>query len=131
MARYLQPNKLISKVANPLVMRLGAATALAVRGRTTGETRTVPVNVLEHEGHRYLVAPRGDTQWARNLRAAGRGELRRRGEAEAFVAEEVPAEQRDPIIGAYRQLWGSQAKKAFETLADPADHPVFRILPPG
>ena len=49
---------------------------LAVRGRTSGEWRTTPVNLLEHEGRRYLVAPRGEAQWVRNLRAAGTGQLR-------------------------------------------------------
>jgi len=53
-------------------MRFGGAPGLAVRGRTSGRWRTVPVNVLELEGQRYLVAPRGETQWARNLRATGR-----------------------------------------------------------
>ena len=49
---------------------------LAVRGRTTGEMRTTPVNVLAHGGERDLVAPRGVTQWVRNIRAAGEAELR-------------------------------------------------------
>ena len=49
---------------------------LAVRGRTSGEWRTTPVNLLNHDGHRYLVAPRGEAQWVRNLRVAGTGELR-------------------------------------------------------
>ena len=49
---------------------------LAVRGRTSGEWRTTPVNPLTHDGNRYLVAPRGHTQWVRNMRVAGGGELR-------------------------------------------------------
>ena len=44
---------------------------LYVRGRKTGEWRTTPVNPLSYGGHRYLVAPRGHTQWVRNMRAAG------------------------------------------------------------
>jgi hypothetical protein len=52
-------------------MRLGITPALAVRSRTSGKWRTVPVNVLELAGQRYLIAPRGDTQWLRNLRATG------------------------------------------------------------
>ena len=42
---------------------------LAVRGRKSGEWRTVPVNLLKYNGERYLVAPRGHTQWVRNMRA--------------------------------------------------------------
>jgi deazaflavin-dependent oxidoreductase (nitroreductase family) len=87
--RYLKPSWLVSRVVNPVLMRLGIVPTLAVRGRTSGEWRTVPVNVLELAGQRYLVAPRGDTQWVRNLRAAGRGELRRRGRIEGFRATEI------------------------------------------
>src|SRR5215813_2353232 len=88
--RYLKPGFLVGRLVNPLLMKLGAYTTLAVRGRTSGEWRTVPVNVLDVEGQRYLVAPRGDTHWARNLRAAGRGELRTRKGSEPFTAVEVP-----------------------------------------
>jgi hypothetical protein len=71
-------------------MRPGITPTLAVRGRSSGEWRTVPVvNVLGRAGQRYLVAPRGDTQWVRNLRATGRGELRRRGWIEPFRATEI------------------------------------------
>ena len=71
--RYLKPGWLTSRVLNPLLMRLDVVSTLAVRGRVSGEWRTVPVNVLELEGQRYLVAARGDTEWVRNLRVTGRG----------------------------------------------------------
>lgn len=125
--RYLKPGWLVSQVVNPLLMRLGAVPTLAVRGRRSGEWRTVPVNVLELEGQRYLVAPRGDTQWVRNLRATGRGELRRRGRVEPFRAIEIADEEKPRVIEAYRARWGHQVKKQFEVLPAPADHPVFRI----
>jgi deazaflavin-dependent oxidoreductase (nitroreductase family) len=125
--RYLKPGWLVSRVVNPLLMRLGVVPALAVRGRRSGEWRTVPVNVLELDGQRYLVAPRGDTQWARNLRAAGRGELRGRGRAEPFQATEVLDHEKPRVIEAYLARWGKQVKRQFETLPNPADHPVFRI----
>jgi deazaflavin-dependent oxidoreductase (nitroreductase family) len=108
-------------------MRLGLLPTLAVRGRRSGEWRTVPVHVLELGGERYLVAPRGDTHWARNLRASGAGELRRRGRVERFRATEVPDEQRRPLIDAYLARWGREVKAIFEQLPDPADHPVFRL----
>jgi len=47
-----------------------------VKGGASGQWRTTPVNLLSHDHHRYLVAPRGETQWVRNLRAVGTGELR-------------------------------------------------------
>lgn len=128
-ASYLKPGPLFTKVFNPLLMRLGGATTLAVRGRTSGRWRTVPVNVLELEGQRYLVSPRGEAQWVRNLRAAGGGELRRRGTVEPFTAVEVPVAGRPAVIAAYRARWDRQVKKLFEQLPDPADHPVFHVTP--
>jgi deazaflavin-dependent oxidoreductase (nitroreductase family) len=125
--RYLKPGFVVSRVLNPLLMRLGLVPTLAVRGRRSGEWRTVPVNVLELDGQRFLVAPRGDTQWARNLRAAGRGELRTRSGREAFTAIEVTDAEKPPIIDAYLARWGGQVKSQFKELPDPAEHPVFRI----
>jgi hypothetical protein len=69
--RYLKPGWLVSRLVNPLLMRLGIIPTLAVRARTSGEWRSVPVNVLELAGQRYLVAPRGDTQWVRNMLCFG------------------------------------------------------------
>ena len=126
-ARYLKPGWLTSRVLNPLLMRVGMIPTLAVRGRTSGEWRTVPVNVLELDGQRYLVAPRGDTQWVRNLRATGRGELRWRGRVEPFQATEIPDNEKRRVIEAYLARWGYQVKGYFQALPDPADHPVFRI----
>jgi deazaflavin-dependent oxidoreductase (nitroreductase family) len=124
---YLTPGRLMSRVVNPLLMRLGLKPTLAVRGRRSGEWRTVPVNVLELGGARYLVAIRGETEWVRNLRAAGTGELRWKDRVESFRAEEVPAEERGPIIAAYRERWEREVAKLFEQLPDAADHPVFRL----
>jgi deazaflavin-dependent oxidoreductase (nitroreductase family) len=128
---YLRPGFFIRRIANPLVGLFGAGTTLAVRGRRSGEWRTVPVNVLELDGDRYLVAPRGETEWVKNLRVAGGGELRRRGRVEPFrVAEEITdPDVRARIIGAYLDRWGRQVKAQFDQLPDPADHPVFRIEP--
>jgi deazaflavin-dependent oxidoreductase (nitroreductase family) len=56
-------------------MLLRVVATLHVRGRTTGQWRSVPVNVLELDGEHYLVSARGETGWVRNLRAAGGGEL--------------------------------------------------------
>ena len=127
--RYLKPGLLVERVLNPLAMRFGLATTLAVRGRKTGARRTVPVNVLELGDARYLVAPRGETQWARNLRAAREGELRRRSRVERFRAVELADDAKPPIIQAYLERWASQVKSQFERLPDPADHPAFRIEP--
>ena len=78
--RYVEPGWFTRHVFNPLVALLTRAGVsvwgsreLRVRGRTTGEWRSTPVNLLTHDGIRYLVAPRGVTQWVRNLRVAGTG----------------------------------------------------------
>jgi deazaflavin-dependent oxidoreductase (nitroreductase family) len=80
--RYLRPTAM-DRAFNAVlafVMRMGVSVygsrVLAVRGRKSGAWRTVPVNLLVHEGERYLVTPRGETEWVRNIRAARGGELR-------------------------------------------------------
>jgi hypothetical protein len=80
-ARYVRPShttELFNRVVAALT-RLGLSVwgsrILRVRGRTTGEWRSTPVNLLRHDGAEYLVAPRGNTQWVRNLRVQGTGEL--------------------------------------------------------
>lgn len=122
MVRYIRPPWLLTKVINPLVMRFGSATTLAVPTRGTGKAQRLPVNVLELDGHRYLVAVRGETQWVRNLRAAGSCELCHRGWVQRFSAVEVPADERAALVEAYRARW-----RRF--LADVPDHPVFELLP--
>ena len=126
-APYLRPGFVIARIVNPLLMRLRVVPTLAVRGRKSGTWRTVPVNVLEHNGCRYLVAPRGNTHWVQNLRAAGGGEIRTKKGAEPFRAAEVANDEKPPIIEAYLARWGSQVKAQFKELPDPADHPVFRL----
>jgi deazaflavin-dependent oxidoreductase (nitroreductase family) len=124
---YLKPGFFVARIMNPLLMRAGAFPTLAVRGRKTGEWHAVPVNVLEVDGQRYLVAPRGNTHWVRNLRAAGVGELRTRKGTVTFRAVEVGNSEKPPVIDAYLARWGSQVRSQFRELPDPADHPVFRL----
>jgi deazaflavin-dependent oxidoreductase (nitroreductase family) len=106
---------------------------LSVPGRTSGQWRTTPIVVLEHDGGRYLVAPFGDTEWARNLRAAHTGRLHRGSGVEEFVAVEVSPSGRPPLIEAYLRRYGRmpQVAASFRQLPDPADHPTFRITAGG
>jgi len=128
---YLKPPWFTQRVFNPLAMKfgIGGAVALAVAGRKTGQQRMVPVIPVECNGVRYLVCPRGETEWVRNLRAASAGELRRKGTTERLTATEVPVDERPPILEAYRRVAGRVVESQFKTLPDPADHPVFRIEP--
>ena len=124
---YLRSNWFARRVINPVAMRTRMATTLAVRARQTGDTQEVPVNVLVHGGVSYLVSVRGESQWVRNLRAAGTCELRQGGRAREVKAEELPAGERQPVIAAYREKWGYQVAPYFRKLPDAADHPVFRL----
>src|SRR3989442_1464784 len=128
---YLKPPLVTRRLFNPLAMKfgIGGSVTLAVPGRRSGEPLQVPVIPVEYGGARYLVSTRGETDWVRNLRAAGKGELRSGGKTEVFRATEVPVEERPPILGAYRQKAGKTVDAYFAKLPDPADHPVFRIEP--
>ena len=80
--RYVEPTR-STRIFNSAVGRLTrmgvsvyGSRVLAVRGRKSGEWRTTPVNPLTIDGQRYLISPRGNTQWVRNMRVTGGGELR-------------------------------------------------------
>ncbi len=128
--RYIRPGFFMTHVVNPINRRLGISTMLIVRGRKSGETRVTPLGQpLEYAGARYLVSGRGQTQWVRNLRAAGRCELRIRGVTEGFRAVEILGPEHDAIVTAYREKLGRSVDGYFKQIPDPADHPVFRIEP--
>ncbi len=78
---------------------------LEVRGRTSGVWRQTPVNLLRHEGADYLVAPRGHTQWVKNLRASGEGRLRVGRSARTFTAAELADDEKPSLLRAYLKRW--------------------------
>ena len=111
---------------------------LYVKGRKSGELRANPVNPLTVDGTRYIVAPRGNTQWVRNLRAAdGEGELHIGHKVERFTATEIGDEDKPAVLRAYLKRWkwevgvffdGVDAKASEEELRRIAPgYPVFRI----
>ncbi|MFI9507057.1 nitroreductase family deazaflavin-dependent oxidoreductase [Nocardia sp. NPDC052566] len=104
---------------------------LAVRGRKSGEWRTTMVNLLiDEDGARYLVAPRGHTQWVRNLRAAGDGELRLGRKVEAFTAAEVADADKVPLLRLYLRKWGWEVGKFFDGVTkDASDEQLAEIAP--
>ncbi len=67
----------------------GPNTLMTVRGRKTGEPRTVPVAAFEVDGHRYVIGAYGDVQWVRNLRAAGEATVRLNGQDVHVTAHEL------------------------------------------
>ena len=136
--RYIQPGWFTKHVFNRVVAgltRLGVSVlgsrVLEVRGRTSGEPRRVPVNLLTFENDRYLVAPRGETQWVRNLRASG-GEAtlllgRRR---EPFTATELPDDEKPPLLRAYLKRWKAEIGVFFKGVGpDSSDEELLRIAP--
>src|SRR5215470_9625514 len=140
--RYVQPTR-GTRVFNTTVAgltRMGISVwgsrVLAVRGRKSGEWRTTPVNPLTFEGSRYLVAPRGNTQWVRNMRVAGGGELRVGRRVERFTATELPVDERPRVLREYLKRWKFEVGIFFQgvgpdapdekLLAIAPDHPVFR-----
>ena len=121
------------RLANRLLAGLGRGPTLAVPGRRTGKWHAVPVWPVEHEGTRYVVAPRGDTHWARTLRASGVCELRQGRQVERFRAVELTPDEAAPIVRLYVDRYGRRyggfVAREFEQMPDPRDHPVFRIEP--
>ncbi len=141
---YQRPGWFTKHVFNPIVAgltRLGVSLVgsrvLEVRGRKSGEWRRTPVNPLEYEGERYIVAPRGKTQWVRNLRASGEGRLRKGRRIEEFTATELPDDEKVLLLRAYLKKWAWEVGAFFQGVgADAPDddlrriaplHPVFRI----
>ncbi|MDT7728593.1 MAG: hypothetical protein QOI21_5169 [Actinomycetota bacterium] len=141
--RYIEPKKttnLFNETVAKLT-RLGfsvwGSRVLSVKGRKSGELRSVPVNLLTFEDERYLVAPRGVTQWVRNLRAAGEGQLRVGRRVEEFTFVELTDDEKPALLRAYLKRWkfevgvffdGVDAKASEEKLREIAPgYPIFRI----
>jgi deazaflavin-dependent oxidoreductase (nitroreductase family) len=100
-------------------------------GRRSGRPISTPVPPFAYQASRYLVSGGGETDWVRNLRAAGQGELRRGRARECFRAVEVQGDEHDRVVAAYREHMGMRARSFFAALPDPADHAVFRIETTG
>jgi deazaflavin-dependent oxidoreductase (nitroreductase family) len=129
--RYLKPPWMQRHVGNRLApfFRKRLISKLSVRGRRSGRWHTVPVVVLEHEGERYLVSYRGESDWARNLRADLRARLTKQGQVQEIAVVEVPIAERAALLELYSARYGKMPTVAavLRALPDPADHPIFRI----
>ncbi|MEU8664132.1 nitroreductase family deazaflavin-dependent oxidoreductase [Actinoplanes philippinensis] len=142
--RYLAPKR-AANVFNQFAKWLTAhgvslmgSRVIAIRGRKSGEIRTTVVNLFDFEGERYLLSPRGHTQWVRNLRAAGEGELRLGRRAESFTPVEVADADKPELIRLYLRKWAWETGAFFDGLkADSPEadiaaaapgFPVFRLV---
>ena len=144
---YSQPGWFTRNIFNRTVAgftRLGISVlgsrVLEVTGRSSGAARRTPVNLLTFEGERYLVAPRGETQWVRNVRAAdGRLDLLRGRKREQFVGTELSDDAKADVLRAYLKRWKAEVGVFFDGVGPDSSpeelariaprHPVFRLQP--
>jgi deazaflavin-dependent oxidoreductase (nitroreductase family) len=123
------------------LLKLGVAPSymrlLEVRGRKSGKLFTTPVNLLEFQGRLILVAARGETEWARNARAAGRITLRRGATSQSLRVREIADTDKPEIIKAFLDRFASQVQRFFDVKAgSPPDAfraaasrtPVFELV---
>jgi hypothetical protein len=111
---------------------------LAVPGRTSGIVRTTPVNVLTIEGARYLVAPRGLTEWVKNVRVAGGCTLSVGRRSEQVGLVEIDDADKPEILRSYLRRWKWEVGQFFDgvgpdatdeqLLAIAPGYPVFRLV---
>ncbi|MCC5951336.1 MAG: nitroreductase family deazaflavin-dependent oxidoreductase [Acidimicrobiia bacterium] len=143
---YRPPGFVTRRVMNPIVafltrrgISVWGSRILEVRGRRSGALRRVPVNVLTLDGVDYLVAPRGVTQWVRNLRAAGEASVRVGRRHTDVVAHELDDADKVPVLRAYLARWKAEVGAFFDGVDDTSTdddlariaprHPVFRLTP--
>lgn len=128
--RALSPNRVVRlgrRVFDRLLRRAGLTAVLEVPGRRTGKPVRTTLAPWEVDGTRYLMSQYGLTEWVRNLRAAGGGQLHYKDRTETFRAIEVEGEERDRVIGAFRAKADRFLNRDFDRLPDAADHPTFRV----
>jgi deazaflavin-dependent oxidoreductase (nitroreductase family) len=134
---YQRPGWFTTNVFNPLVAaltRMGVSIygsrVLEVRGRTSGQWRQTPVNLLGFNGADYLVAPRGQTQWVKNLRASGEGRLRVGRRTQSFTAVELSDDEKPALLRAYLKKWKFEVGVFFAGVGpDSSDAELRRIAP--
>ncbi len=110
---------------------------LQVRGRKSGKLYSTPIDLLERDGTRYLVAPRGRTQWVRNAEAAGVVALKKGSYSQSFRLRAITGEEKLPILKAYLDTFRREVQRYFPVPAgSPPDaflpladgYPVFELL---
>jgi len=123
-------NSVVAALTKAGVSVMGSR-VLYVRGRTSGQWRTTPVNLLRHDGNSYLVAPRGHTQWVRNMRVAGGGELHVGRRVEKFTATEMPDADKPEILRAYLRRWKVEVGIFFDGVGPDASDDQLLAIAPG
>jgi deazaflavin-dependent oxidoreductase (nitroreductase family) len=109
-----------------------------VKGRKTGRTVSTPIDLLEVNGKRYLVAPRGRTQWVRNAEAANEVTLKRGRNRVRYRVRAVEETERPEILKAYLDRFKTTVQRYFPVQAGSpsgafkpiaGNYPVFELIP--
>lgn len=146
MTTHYRPPGSAARAANTVVrwlaeagVSLAGTQAIRVRGRKSGRMRGVVVNVLTVDGVDHLVSPRGNTQWARNARAAGEIEVGPRWRRRTRTVREVPDDAKPEVLRRYLDRWYWEVKGHMAGLTPDSDDaalvaaassiPVFTLSP--
>ena len=147
--RYDEPGR-VAQAANRVIrwlaelgISIAGTQALRVRGRKTGKERGVVINLLTVDGVDYVVSPRGNTQWARNVRAAGVVEVGPRwpkSRRHSRGITELSDTAKPELLRRYLDRWYYQVKDYVlgltpdstdeQLLAAAPSIPVFELAPP-
>ena len=118
MATKVQPPVLL-KPANFVIttllragVKIGNMSLLTVRGRKSGQPRTTPVWLEEHNGQRWVISPYGQVNWVRNLRAAGEATLTRGRRTERVASVELPPQEAAPMLKQSRECTSTRSMGA-------------------
>jgi len=128
---YLKPPARVTKIFNKLAMysTLWDVHTLEVARRNAVDPQRIPVIPLEYNGSLFVVSTRGESDWVKNVRAAGTVRLGQKGNFEAYAATEVPAEGRAEILTAYRKKAGREVNGYWKKLPGDNEHPTFELIP--
>jgi hypothetical protein len=135
--RYEEPNR-AARAANAAIrwlaemgVSIAGTRALRVRGRKTGKQRGVVINLLTVDGVDYLVSPRGNTQWARNVRAAGVVEMGPRWRRKRVHVTEVDDAAKPEVLRRYLARWYWQVKGYVAGLTPESSDEQLRVAAPS
>ena len=135
---YQRPGWFTTNVFNRIVavftrsgLSVYGSRVLEIRGRTSGEWRQTPVNLMRYQDGEYLVAPRGQTQWVKNLRASGQGRLRVGRRTEQFTAIELADDEKPALLRAYLKKWKFEVGVFFDGVDAKAPEAKLREIAPG
>ncbi len=136
--RYIAPGWFTRTVFNPAVafltrhgVSLAGSRVLTVAGRRSGEPRSTVLNVVTLDGERYLVAPRGQTAWVKNIRASGTATLRVGRRIEPITVTELADADKLPVLRAYLVKWGWEVGQFFKGINKDSDDEALAAIAPG